>query len=138
MYNANRVNGKTAYSYIGPSIAIPYFLYYLYIYLCYLYYIIYCYTCVDFENKISSWDQVKCVDDTCTCMWVRSIEAACAWFDLCAHNDITLNPKKFQFAQDTFDFAELSSTPTNVRPSTKFLDAMRDFPAPTDISGTRA
>ena len=78
MHHANRVNGKTAYSYIGPSISIPYFLYYLYIYLCYLYYIIYCYTCVDFENKISkisSWDNVKCVDDTC--MWARSIEAAC-------------------------------------------------------------
>ena len=93
---------------------------------------------MDFENKISkisSWDKVKCVDDTC--MWARSIEAACAWFDLCAHNGITLNPKKFQFAQDTVDFAELSSTPTNVRPSTKLLDAMRDFPTPTDISGTR-
>ena len=73
---------------------------------CYLYYIIYCYTCVDFENKISkisSWDKVKCVDDTC--MWARSIEAACVWFDLCAHNGITLNPKKFQFTQDTVDFA---------------------------------
>ena len=140
MYHANRVNGKTAYSYIGPSISIPYFLYYLYIYLCYLYYIIYCYTCVDFENKISkisSWDKVKCVDDTC--MWPGpSRQHVHAWFDLCAHNGITLNPKKFQFAQDTVDFAELSSTPTNVRPSTKLLDAMRDFPTPTDISGTRA
>ena len=47
-------------------------------------------------------------------MWARSIEAACAWFDLCTHNGITLNPKKFQFAQDTVDFAELSITPTNV------------------------
>ena len=46
--------------------------------------------------------------------WYRSIEAAYAWFDLCAHNGITLNPKKFQFAQDTVDFAELSITPTNI------------------------
>ena len=110
----------------------------IYLYRCYLYYIIYCYMymCVDFENKISSWDKVKCVDDTC--MWARSIEAAYAWFDLCAHNGITLNPKKFQFAQDTVDFAELSITPTNIQSSTKFLDAMRDFHTPTDISGTRA
>ena len=75
-------------------------------------------------------DKVKCVDDTC--MWARSIEAAffkaCEWFDLCARNGITLNPKKFQFAQDTVDFAGLSITPTNVQPSTKFLDAIRDFP----------
>ena len=94
---------------------------------------------MDIENKIykiSSWDKVKCVDDTC--MWVRYIEAACAWFDLCAPNGITLNPKKFQFDQDTVDFAELSITPKNVRPSTKFLDAIRDYTTPTDISGTTA
>ena len=52
------------------------------------------------------------MDDTC--MWASSIEAAfyqtCEWFDLCACNGITLNPKKFQFAQDTVDFAELTIT----------------------------
>ncbi|MCW4345270.1 MAG: RNase H-like domain-containing protein, partial [Candidatus Thiodiazotropha endolucinida] len=88
----------------------------------------------DFKNK------VKCVDDTC--MWENSIEAAffqaCKWFDLCARNGITLNPKKFQFAQDTVDFAGLTITPTNIRPSTKFLDAIRNFPTPTDITGARA
>jgi len=88
----------------------------------------------NFQNK------VKCVDDTC--MWAGSIEAAffqaCEWFDLCARNGITLNPKKFQFAQDNVDFAGLTVTPTNVRPSAKFLNAIRDFPTPTDISGARA
>ena len=88
----------------------------------------------DFKNK------VKCVDDTC--MWANSIEAAffqaCEWLDLCGRNGITLNPKKFQFAQDTADFAGLTITPTNIRPSTKFLDAIRDFPTPTDITGARA
>ncbi|XP_052760759.1 uncharacterized protein LOC128203366 [Mya arenaria] len=88
----------------------------------------------DFKNK------VKCVDDTC--MWENSIEAAffqaCEWFDLCARNGITLNPKKFQFAQDTVDFAGLTITPTNIRPSTKFLDAIRHFPTPSDITGARA
>ena len=43
----------------------------------------------DLKNK------VKCVVDTW--MWEDSIEAAffqaCAWFDLCARNGITLNPK---------------------------------------------
>ena len=42
------------------------------------------------------------------------------------------------FAKDTVEFAELPITPTNVRPNTKFLDAIRDFPTPTDISGTTA
>ena len=50
----------------------------------------------DFKNKL------KCVDDTC--MWADTFEAsfyqACEWLDLCARNGITLNHKKFQFAQD--------------------------------------
>ena len=88
----------------------------------------------DFKNK------VKCFDDAC--MWEDSIEAAffqaCVWLDLCARNGITLKPKKFQFAQDTVNFAGLTITPTNIRPSKKFLDAIRNFPTPTDITGARA
>lgn len=94
-----------------------------------------------FDAIISNFnDKVKCVDDTC--MWANSIEAAffqaCEWLDLCARNGITLNPKKFQFAQDTVNFAGLTITLTNIRPSTKFLDAISNFPTPTDITGARA
>ncbi|CAC5367817.1 unnamed protein product [Mytilus coruscus] len=94
-----------------------------------------------FDAIISNFnDKVKCVDDTC--MWANSIEAAffqaCEWLDLCARNGITLNPKKFQFAQDTVNFAGLTITQTNIRPSTKFLDAISNFPTPTDITGARA
>ncbi|VDI84186.1 Hypothetical predicted protein [Mytilus galloprovincialis] len=32
----------------------------------------------------------------------------------------------------------LTITPTNIRPSTKFLDAISNFPTPTDITGARA
>ena len=75
-------------------------------------------------------------------MWEKSVEAAfiqtCQWLDLCARNGITLNPQKFQFAQDTVDFSGLTITPTNICPSAKFLDAIRDFPVPTDITGARA
>ena len=94
-----------------------------------------------FDELISDFqDKVKCVDDTC--MWAKTIEAAfyqtCKWLDLCARNGITLHPGKFKFAQDTVDFAGLSITPTNIRPSAKFLDAIRNFPTPTDITGARA
>ena len=88
----------------------------------------------DFENK------VKCVDDTCK--WADSIQdaflQACRWFDMCARNGIMLNPEKFQFVQDTVDFAGLTITATNIRPSSKFIDAIRNFPVPTDITGARA
>ena len=85
-------------------------------------------------------NKVKCVDDTC--MWADSIESAfsqaCEWLDLCARNGITLNPKKFQFAQDNVEFAGLTITSSNVRPSAKFLNSIKNFPRPTDISGARA
>ena len=94
-----------------------------------------------FDALISNFaDKVKCVDDTC--MWADSIESsffqACNWLDLCAKSGITLNPSKFQFAQDTVDFAGLTITPTNVRPSSKFLNSIEQFPEPKDITGARA
>ena len=88
----------------------------------------------DFPNK------VKCVDDTC--MWANTVEDAffqtCEWLDLCAKNGITLNPKKFKFAQDTVDFAGLNITQTSIKPSSKFLNSIQNFPQPTDITGARA
>ena len=88
----------------------------------------------DFGNK------VKCVDDTC--MWAPSIKEAffqtCQWLELCAMNGITLNPRKFQFAQDEVEFAGLTITPTNVKPSSKFLDSIQKFLRPKDITGARA
>ena len=85
-------------------------------------------------------DKVKCVDDTL--MWSPTIQAAffqlCKWCDLLYRNGVTLTPKKLQFALPTVDFAGLTVTPTNVRPSSKFVNSILDFPTPTDISGARA
>ena len=84
-------------------------------------------------------DKVRCVDDTL--LWSDDIEQAfhrtCQYLDLCGNNGIILHPKKFQFAKDTVEFAGLEITPENVRPSSKFLDAIRNFPTPTDITGAR-
>ena len=88
----------------------------------------------DFPNK------VKCVDDTC--MWADNVSEAffqtCQWLDLCARNGITLNPKKFQFSEDSVEFAGMTVTSTNIKPSKKFLNSIQHFPTPTDISGARA
>ena len=70
----------------------------------------------DFHNK------VKCADDTC--MWdsiAASFFQACEWFELCARNSIALDPKQFQFALDTVDFAGLTVTPTNIRMCMPYL-----------------
>ena len=88
----------------------------------------------EFPNK------VKCVDDTC--MWARNIEEAffqtCRWLDLCGRNRITLNPKKFQFAEEAVDFAGLTITPTSIKPCAKFIQSIVEFPTPKDITCARA
>ena len=82
----------------------------------------------------------RCVDDSV--MWANNIQESftqvCQYLDLCAKNGIILNPKKFQFCQDTVDFAGLQITNTNVRPSEKLLQSIKEFPSPQDITGARA
>ena len=84
-------------------------------------------------------DKVKCVDDTC--MWTNSVEESfkqsCQWLDLLGRNGITLNPKKFQFCEDIVEFAGMEITETSVRPGKKFLNSIRNYPTPKDISGAR-
>ena len=87
----------------------------------------------DFKAK------VRCVDDTCT--WADTVQESfldtCRLLHTCAENGITLNPSKFQFCQDVVQFAGLEITNTNIRPCQKFLDAIQNFPTPSDISGAR-
>ena len=51
---------------------------------------------------------------------------------------LIFNGDKFQFGLDTVDFAGLEITNNGVRPSRKFLDAIRDFPSPRNISEMRS
>ena len=87
-------------------------------------------------------DKVRCVDDAA--MWTMGDEIAdhfekvASYLDTCAKNNIVLNPTKFQFCQDTIDFAGFRISPTNLMPSEKMLESIRNFPTPTDISGARA
>ena len=85
-------------------------------------------------------NKTKCVDDTL--LWEDTIEKAffqvCEFLTLCGENGITLNPEKFQFAEDVVEFAGFKITPTNVQPSDKYLDAILNFPTPTDITGMRS
>ena len=79
----------------------------------------------------------RCVDDSV--MWADNIQDSftqvCEYLDLCARNGVILNPKKFQFCQDMVNFAGLQITDTNVNPSEKLLQSIREFPTPQDITG---
>ena len=84
--------------------------------------------------------KVCCVDDTCT--WADTVQESfldtCRLLHTCAENGITLNPSKFQFCQDTIDFAGFQVSPTSLMPSEKMLESIRKFPTPKNISGVRA
>ena len=53
-------------------------------------------------------------------------------------NGVTLNLPKFQFCQDTAEFAGLKLTPTGICPSDSILAGIRDFPQPKDLTSARA
>ena len=90
----------------------------------------------EFQNK------ARCVDDAA--IWTTGGGVAdhflkvAEYLDICARNNIVLNPKKFQFCKDTIDFAGFRVSPTSLMPSGKTLDAIRKFPKPKDITGVRA
>lgn len=88
----------------------------------------------DIKNK------TKCIDDTL--IWAPTIKEsffrAVEWLDICGRNGITLHPGKFEFAQDTVNFAGFEITRENVRPCQKYLRAIRDFPSPKNITDIRS
>ena len=94
-----------------------------------------------YDNIIADIQRkTKCVDDVC--MWDTTLEEH--WWRVIDYlirvgkNGVILNPKKFQFCQSTVEFAGFQITETDVKPLPKYLDAIRDFPRPTNISEIRS
>ncbi len=84
-------------------------------------------------------DKTKCVDDTL--LWSDTIEGsyfqAVQWLDKCGRNGIGLNPEKFVFGASTVDFAGFTITMTDMRPCSRYQEAIRDFPEPRNITDVR-
>ena len=84
----------------------------------------------------------KCVDDVI--MWDNDDGLSDHWWQvidyliLVGSNGIILNPKKFQFCQREVEFAGFSITKDDVKPLPKYLDGIRNFPRPTNISDVRS
>ena len=84
-------------------------------------------------------DVVRCIDDSC--LWALTV-AASFWLvvnylDLCARNGVIFNPEKFLFALQIIDFAGYTITLDSIKPTTKMLKAIKEFPTPTTIKGIR-
>ena len=88
----------------------------------------------DFKNM------TKCVDDTL--LWNDSIEdcffTAAKFLDTCGRNGIVLHPGKFQFAQEMVEFAGFDIDLTEVRPSRKYVDTIKNFPQPKTLTDMRS
>ena len=51
---------------------------------------------------------------------------------------MVVNPEKFQFGEDTVDFAGFRISPDTVEPLPKYLVSIANFPTPKDISDLRS
>ena len=76
------------------------------------------------------------VDDTV--IWGDSLEEnfieVCKLLSVCCKAGLIFNPDKFQFGQDTVNFAGLEITPEGLRPCKKLIESIRNFPPPTNIT----
>ena len=84
--------------------------------------------------------QTRCVDDMAiwdediTTHWWRIIR----YLDTIARNGIIISPQKFEFCAEEIEFAGFRVTATEVKPLAKYLEAIKTFPRPTNISDVRS
>ena len=68
----------------------------------------------------------------------EAFEETAAYLTLVGKNGITMNPEKFHFAQDVVDWAGIKITRDSVEPLTEHIEAIRNYPRPTNISDMRS
>lgn len=88
----------------------------------------------DFERKERCVDDTIHYDDNLEDHWWRTIE----FLRRTGEAGIVLNSSKFQFAQKSVVFAGFRIKESSIEPLPKFLDAIRHFPVPANISDIRS
>ena len=82
----------------------------------------------------------RVIDDTL--LYEDNIEKAfnqvAEYLTLVGKNGIILNPDKFQFAEDSVDWAGVRLTADKVAPLPEHVQAIRDYPAPRNITDMRS
>ena len=56
----------------------------------------------------------------------------------CNKNGMVFSPDKFVFAKETVEFAGFDITKEGIKPTDTYIDAIRNFPTPTNISEVRS
>lgn len=89
---------------------------------------------MDFPRK------VKCVDDAL--LYSDNLEKAfyhtIDYLDLCGRNGIVLNPSKVVFGKQTVEFAGFEISHNTVKPCSRIIEAIREFPTPQNITDVRS
>jgi len=84
--------------------------------------------------------KTKCIDDAL--LWADDLEESfwqsVNWLNVCGENGVTLNPNKFVFGADDVEFAGFEITLTDVRPCSKYLETILNFPTPNNRTDIRS
>lgn len=88
----------------------------------------------EYERKERCVDNTVHYDSDLEQHWWRTID----FLTRVGQAGIVLNPDKFQFAERTVDFAGFRVSDSAIEPLPKYLDAIRDFPSPTNTTDIRS
>ena len=88
----------------------------------------------DFERKERCVDDTVHYDEDLEQHWWRTID----FLRKVGESGIVLNPDKFQFCQKSVEFAGFRVGNSVIEPLPKYLDAIRDFPTPNNITDIRS
>ena len=85
-------------------------------------------------------DQETIIDDTI--VWTDDLEKSfyriCSMLSHCNKNGMVFSPEKFQFAKETVEFAGFLITRKGIKPTDRYLETIKNFPTPTNITDIRS
>ena len=85
-------------------------------------------------------DKKECIDDAC--LYSSTLEqnflSTCEYLTVCGGAGIIFNKKKFQFGSKQVEYLGFTITDDSVKPSDDYIEAIKDFPDPRDITGVRS
>ena len=91
-------------------------------------------------GKPEKSDYEKIIDDTI--VWSDNIEEAffriAELLSHCNQNGMVFSPDKFEFAKQEVEFAGFKITMEGIKPTDKYIEAIRNFPTPKNISDVRS
>ena len=88
----------------------------------------------DFKRKERCVDDTVYYDNNLEEHWWRTID----FLSRVGASGIVLNPEKFQFCQRAVNFAGFRVSEENIEPLPRYIDAIRSFPTPTNITDVKS